>query len=491
MLTVTAGIWYQMRPCLAMLFRRDLNILFEPLRPRIPYGALLHQWVTARFEPVKCQRILESFIKDSHLNAEWVSPEAIARGGQVFSEAVLYPDTGPWELVFFRAHPEAPEQLAFGVTIPLEEEDVLAAAALLRQGFGSRERSAFLEEHGHLGEELLREVLVPEGQLEDVSPPLSREPGIYRRAHASLVVRSGTTSVLVDPLSSHASMPSLLSLPVPSPADTPDALAITHGHGDHWHLPSVLMHAASPEVKVLVPHVPRRSLLTTNVFAHELALVGQAFEAPAWDSTLRVGDIDIEVLPFYGEQPTRNKPGLEPSLRNWGNCYRLDAPNFSLVVLADSGMDPAGSMVDVLRESVRRRGPVDAVVSCLREFDSPFFGGLIMYFASLPFSRLQELYAQHQEGRLPSITAGPEGVAAVCEAASARYFLPYAHGFAGFGKRISDVGWGLSEPSEAELVGRVRSALRERGCPTLALDWNCGDLLRLTRGAASVQPYQG
>ena len=81
-------------------------------------------------------------------------------------------------------------------------------------------------------------------------------------------------------------------------------------------------------------------------------------------------------------------------------------------------------------------------------------------------------------------------MAAVCEAAAARYFLPYAHGFEGFGKRISDVGWGLREPSEAALVGRVRSALQKRGCPTIALDWNCGDVLRLTRETAALQPHQ-
>jgi hypothetical protein len=202
-----------------------------------------------------------------------------------------------------------------------------------------------------------------------------------------------------------------------------------------------------------------------------------------------VGDIDLDVLPFFGEQPTRDAPGPDAAIRNWGNCYRFNTEDFSAIVLVDSGADPLGSMVDVVRSSVESRGPVDVVLSCLREFESPFFGGLTMEWATLPFARLQQLHAQLTSRSLPSTTAGAEGTAELCEAAGARYYLPYANGFSGPGAPISDVGWGAGEPSEAALVTKVSASLARRKAKTAARNWNPGDSVSLGRRALRLRRH--
>lgn len=155
-------------------------------------------------------------------------------------------------------------------------------------------------------------------------------------------------------------------------------------------------------------------------------------------------------------------------------------------MLVDSGADPLGSMVDAVRKSHVARGPVDVVLSCLREFASPFFGGLFMYWATLPFARLQELHAQLGSRSLPATTAGPEGAAELCQAAHARYYFPYANGFAGPGAPITDVGWGYGEPSEAVLVDKVSAALARRRAKTAVRNWNPGDSAAIRRGELRV-----
>jgi hypothetical protein len=73
-------------------------------------------------------------------------------------------------------------------------------------------------------------------------------------------------------------------------------------------------------------------------------------------------------------------------------------------------------------------------------------------------------------------------VASFCAAAGARWFLPYANGFEGVGVPISDVGWGLQEPSEAALLAEVARRLAELGAPTRAVAWNAGDAARVSAG---------
>src|SRR4028119_1012941 len=78
-----------------------------------------------------------------------------------------------------------------------------------------------------------------------------------------------------------------------------------------------------------------------------------------------VGDVEINVLPFYGEQPLvpeYNKP-KHPDLRNWGNTYLLHTEYYTSWFLIDSGSDPMGSMVQVAEYVKQKFGMVDLVLS--------------------------------------------------------------------------------------------------------------------------------
>ncbi len=55
-----------------------------------------------------------------------------------------------------------------------------------------------------------------------------------------------------------------------------DAIAITHSHADHWHLPSILRYAFDEATPVIVPDTRRPSILTFQDFADALTTIGQS-----------------------------------------------------------------------------------------------------------------------------------------------------------------------------------------------------------------------
>jgi hypothetical protein len=296
--------------------------------------------------------------------------------------------------------------------------------------------------------------------------------------------------VLVDPIAMAGELLPRIS-EVPSAREPGvDAVLVTHSHGDHWHVPSLLLQA-SARTPVIVPCVPRVNLLTPVSFAHAGRLAGlDIIEAP-WSSRVRIGDIDVDVLPFLGEQPTTASGAAGSELRNWGNCYRVTTPDFSVLLLVDAGRDALGSVADVAAATRKERGPVDVVMSCLRRFPSPFFGGLSRYWACLPFEQLEALFARYEAGLCEETTAGVAGTAEACEAAGARFFLPYAHGFEGIGAPISDIGWGAGEGSEEDAVRELGAALRAVGAPTRVARWTVGARARVADDLRIDEPAAG
>jgi L-ascorbate metabolism protein UlaG (beta-lactamase superfamily) len=440
----------------------------------IPFGEVLEGMVRADLEPRATRELLER--ANARLAAPVLRPKGVEDGGYLVEERVLFPETSSWWVVF----QEGEERLSTA----LPEEEVRRVADFFRVATHARTRRE-VREAWPFDEEAWREKLV-------VSLPSQTEwpepegPGIYRREHASLLIRSRTTGLLVDPIGLQRRLPNMRQAPHSSRLDAVDAVAITHGHVDHWHVPSLLAQLARPDLPVLVPRVPRPSLLTFQDFAATLRACGQTVQAPAWGETVRVGDLEIDILPFRGEQPTREGPRLREGLRNWGNCYRINTEDFSCVLLVDSGVDPEGGVAEVLAESCRRRGPVDVVLSCQREFQSPFFGGLSHYWAALPWERLRALHGELLRGQLPSTTAGVQGTVEACAVAKARYFLAYANGFEGVGRPITDIGWGLGEPSEASSNARLREELARQGLGTQVLEWCPGDVARMERGQVTL-----
>ncbi|MBM4381437.1 MAG: MBL fold metallo-hydrolase, partial [Deltaproteobacteria bacterium] len=153
-------------------------------------------------------------------------------------------------------------------------------------------------------------------------------PGVFFAGHHMARVDTGGARLLVDPWFRGMSAVDLPSYPPVQAQDVGpvDAVLITHTHGDHFHLGSLLQLPRS--TRVLVPAVVRESLFSTDAAAR-LRQAGFAHVEPMpWWSSTRVGDAEITALPFHGEQPTDGE-GVYPGLFNEGNTWLVRSPAFS------------------------------------------------------------------------------------------------------------------------------------------------------------------
>ncbi len=449
--------------------------------PFVP--SLLKRWMELRFEPASCRTALEELLQDPRSGASelLLQPRAVTDGGLVATEALLYPPpTRALRVIAFEA-----DRAARRATSRFDAAPAPQVATVLRW-LTDTDRTGAPPPHG------LPARVVEELTRRDPSPPPTfspiDEPGIYRREHGCVVIRSRTTAVMLDPVSY------LMPHAPRDPAVVDGSLAaifITHGHADHFNVASLLAQARSRDTPVIVPPVPRASLLAPNDMLSTLQLFGQRALAPAWGSSLAFGDIRVEVLPFFGEQPVREGEAPGPDLRNWGSCYRFSTPELTAIALIDSGVDPLGDMADVVAASREKSGPADFLLSSLPRFHCPFFFGLPQYYLALPFARLRALFEQYSAGRLPTVTPGPDGIVDVCRAGRPRYYLPYGNGFEGLGRSITDVGMHIGEPPEHEVLRYLADRFAHHGLPTTPLPWNPGDRVTITEGAARVVRFAG
>jgi L-ascorbate metabolism protein UlaG (beta-lactamase superfamily) len=457
-----------------MTLNRNISFSLGPQSAliAIPFATVLYEWKRRDFAPAPCREALLEVMERYDVPDYAFDPDAVVEGRRVATERLLYPEVQDWRFLV----EDVSRKQAFRAGFDFDRTQAEAVGGYLLDLLERDQPSD--DPDDPLGPEAQRELFHAPEQAPASPPrwPQSRGPGIYRREHASLVVRSETTAVLLDPISLVSEkLPKLATCPRATADEHFDAILVTHHHADHWHLPSLLHHATAGRTKVVVPAVPRINLLCDERFADSVTAVGlEAIEAQ-WEQHLRIGDIEIDVLPFYGEQPTRNEAGVSPDLRSWGNCYRITTPQLSVLVIADAGADPQGSMEDVFARSHRSRGPVDFVASSTRDLYCPFFGGLHHYWAALPFSELTRLWSVRDVQGVPSTTAGVEGIARLCEIASARFYLPYANGFAGVGRPITDVGWGLGEAAERALLEAVATRLSTQSVRTGIISWVPGD----------------
>lgn len=438
-----------------MTLARDVGLYIQPAWPTFPYPEIVQAFLALRYEPAPCRRALADIVARHRLPGHLFDPGAIERGGLCVTDELLH---GAYQhTASYVAHRTGP---------PRSETAILDASELAALGAALRAR----RDNG---------LLAPlyAGDARRAWPTLG-PVGVQRREHASVAVRGRDAAVLVDPIGLAVGI-----VPGATPIDCDGAfgaVAITHGHADHWHAPSVV-HQAAP--LAIVPAVPQTSLMTPEDPAVTLRLLGQNCATPAWGSVVAVGDIEVEVLPFFGEQATREAPGPAATIRNWGNCYRFDVPGLSVLVLVDAGRDPAGDAAAVVADSRARRGPPDLLLASLHEFVTPFTPSCL----ALPFARQRELFAELAAGRLRSMSAGPRGIVELCAASEARFFLPYADGFsaAGVPERTD---WGRG-PSEAEVVAAIGRDLAAAGVATRACTWNPGDCVHPDRGELVVVPY--
>jgi len=297
---------------------------------------------------------------------------------------------------------------------------------------------------------------------------------LTRREHASIEFESSHgTRIIFDPVFFSARMGYALDMPIPAPGIA--AAFVTHSHGDHFDVATLDFLAASGAM-AYVPEVPVPSMLSENMSEILSACnIGRVQCKPG--SIITVGDVMVEALPFFGEQPSaRVSPGFA-GIRNWGCCYRVDSADFSALMLADSGADPTGSMLEAIADSVHRRGPIDVIVGCLRDMWLPFeTEGLPGYYSVLPLSGIRADYDLLLAGKLRPVTLGISGMAQACAEAKARVFLPYAHGLSGYKQPIVDNPFGLGTgTSESAVAALLAQELRRLAIATEVQSWSPGD----------------
>jgi L-ascorbate metabolism protein UlaG (beta-lactamase superfamily) len=455
---------------------------FDDLHREIPFRALLVALLESELRPDRFVRRFETlFSRTSAWKRGDVALDRFAAGGYLLSDRMYFPriDLDRWRYGVYARGASGSRALGlFEVERPLVRDLAQLFAADVRSP-ASRKAHRELLGSARVSRALAAAAIKRRW-------PAIRGPGVYRREHACLAIRSRSTTVVLDPISLEARLPAMHLCPELDASSSADAVLITHSHGDHWHLPSIFARGG-PRAQVIVPSVPCANLLCPTVFVDELEACGARAVAAKWWTTIVVGDIEIDVLPFYGEQPTRDAPGPLANVRSWGNCYRINTPDFSIAVAVDGGTDPAGSMAAVMAASCAKRGPLDVLLSSTANFESPFSWGLPEYWACLRFQRLRELYAMSKQGKLPETTAGIDGLVEICAAGRVRYFAPYAQGFSRIRAPITDIGWtGGFAPSERSQTIAMRKRLRERRVPTTVLSWNPGQALRFGRSAVRV-----
>jgi len=295
-------------------------------------------------------------------------------------------------------------------------------------------------------------------------------PGVYRLQHACLLYRSATSGILVDP---HLHSTYGAGIASDFYRDTlegkVDAILISHSHGDHWSLSTLMMFPR--ETPIVVPKVPAPTIVCPDMKALLESFGFTNVIAVDWYSApLRLGDFEVHVLPFYGEQALRFDRPKHPAIRNWGNTYAVQTSDYTSWFLIDSGDDALGCMTEVAERVRRTIGKVDFVLSNLGQFyiKSPLYINCGLNWLTLSPRHICDLRSMRDH----VVTLGPAGVARVCEIAGARFYLPYAHWWGEPGC----TGTGASDipgQSEADLLVEL-AALLANG-DTRIVPWNIGD----------------
>ena len=265
----------------------------------------------------------------------------------------------------------------------------------------------------------------------------SVEPGVYLTGHSSVLVRGRSHGMLFDPVflsrvgrTDGAFTPSQL-------APLADAIALTHAHFDHYHLPTLAAFAQTP---IVAPHVPQATIVCEDV-AQRLREYELDARVPRWGDRLELGTIALHVLPFVGEQFLTSEE--HPEARNWGNCYLVEVDGVRVLILADCGFERDRSILDVIEEWVSIHGPVDVVLAQSIGLRTHFGGGD-------PDLQITALTCAHRAGEAfellrpeRRVTLAPEDLPRVAEVSGARTLI-------GYGQFVADRG----EPAVAPVLHR-------------------------------------
>jgi L-ascorbate metabolism protein UlaG (beta-lactamase superfamily) len=289
-------------------------------------------------------------------------------------------------------------------------------------------------------------------------------PSITFVGHNTVVVQSQRSRVIVDPLFFAATPdnPSTYQPLTPADIGSVDAVLVTHSHPDHFDPASLLRFPA--RTPVVVPRVERESLLCVDMALRLGELGFTDVRQLAWGSSISIGDVEVNALPFYGEQPSIGEV-LHPEVRNWGCTYVVATPTFTVALLADAGRDHLGDIGDVAASWSERAGPVDVVFSGYRGWETQpvqlLFSSVAPYLLFVPPS----IWGVRQRLMNNAVDA-----ADVAGRMGARYLVPYAdggapwHWDAGLGPRLD--GHGVEDVDFDPFPHRVVDAVRARAHTT-------------------------
>ena len=303
--------------------------------------------------------------------------------------------------------------------------------------------------------------------------PSIKQPGVYRLQHAALLYRSKTTGILVDPqLHSNYGLSTIKNdISRAMLEGLVDGILISHNHYDHWHCPTLMMFPL--DIPIFVPKVPRNSLACEDMESRLKSLGFENVIAVDWYSDgILVGDIEVNVLPFYGEQPVNPQYSetKHPDLRNWGNTYLLRTEDYSSWFLIDSGDDPLGQTSEVATYIKDKFGGVDWVLSNFQSLSYNSIGSDISSWGAdiigTLMSNPQMLQAMNQKDGGHLSTLGAKGVAEICQIVEAKACLPYAHSWAELGQHTEH---------DESLIQDVAQELKQLNGSTEVIPWRIGD----------------
>jgi L-ascorbate metabolism protein UlaG (beta-lactamase superfamily) len=385
----------------------------------------------------------------------------------------LYQDTGS-PLTFLQIDVQDPSN-----------QDLHAAASLIRFAAGmpdaieNRGQPLSLDVDRESVEELVKEGFLV-AQSDSPVADFSDFEGMLRLQHAGMLFRGAGKGLLIDPhLHSRYSLPDLRSnISARQIVNLVDAIAITHTHGDHYDLTTLMMFPL--DIPIIIPKIPRASMICDDV-ATDLRMLGftKIVELEWYSAPFMIGALQLFSLPFYGEQPLAHEQIYHPDLRNWGNTYLIKTPQFSTWLLVDSGNDFEGRMYEVGQRVKKEIGPVDVVAGNLATF-SPFspiyITGGYHYWMALTLDQRRRFASMRDH----SLTLGVDGVAEVCQAVGAKYYMPYAHWWGELGGHPR---------SEIGDLKRLEITLKEKHARTIILKWVIGSKIDFSNNTPQINQH--
>lgn len=329
------------------------------------------------------------------------------KGRRVLREAILFPrvEKTPPRVLHVRR-----DELAFDVPVTRVRDwpELNALFSTLAQGATTTEL-AQLGKHNATVKEVIAQLKAARWLEPWTAPDVKSE--VVFVGHNTTLIRGRETSVLIDPYFRPASLFDLPSYQPMQPRDLGhvNAVAITHSHGDHFHLGSLLQ--LPPETHFFVPPVERENLFSTDCAARLRQLGFANVEPLDWWSTRAIGDCTVQALPFFGEQPS-DAEGVHPGLRNVGSTWKVHTARSDAryAFFADAGRDALGDMKTVCQKVLAGREPrekargVDVLFCGVRGFKLQplFFGSTTLgaFLVDVPVSELttpQQLMADGPE----------------------------------------------------------------------------------------------